>query len=103
MKGRAPTKADKEHMSRVVNLGCIICSQFYDYLDVPCEIHHVIGKTKPGAHRMVLPLCVTHHRGGSDEDGHVSRHPYKKRFETRYASETDLLKMVKGALNDDRD
>jgi len=45
MKGRNPNKAESKHMDRVSQLGCIVCrnqGRFY----VPCEIHHIEGKTK---------------------------------------------------------
>jgi len=105
MKGKPATKADKEYMARVAALGCLICRDFYEYFDVPAAIHHVAGKTRPGAHRLVLPLCGIHHQGGDDGDdsGHVSRHPYKKRFEQKYDTETNLLKRVQELLDDNRD
>ena len=61
---------------------------------VPCEIHHVIGKTKPNAHLSVLPLCFEHHRRGENNPIYVSRHPYKAEFEKRYGKEKDLLEQV---------
>ena len=78
MKGRTPNKAEKQHMDRVSQLGCIVCRQ-QGKGRVPCEIHHVDGKTKPDAHFKVLPLCFEHHRMGSDKEP-ISRHPYKARF-----------------------
>ena len=51
MKGRTPTRAEKEHMDRVRDLGCIICRQ-QGKGRRPCEIQHVYGKTKKDAHGM---------------------------------------------------
>jgi hypothetical protein len=93
MKGRSPNKKEKEHMDRVSQLGCIVCRNMgMGY--VPCEIHHVIGKTKPNAHLSVLPLCFEHHRRGENNPIYVSRHPYKAEFEKRYGKEKDLLEQV---------
>ncbi len=65
---------------------------------VPCEIHHVYGKTKPGAHFYVLPLCFQHHRMGSDKEP-ISRHPWKARFVATYGTEEHLLKLVDELLD----
>ncbi len=92
MKGRTPNKAEKQHMDRVSQLGCIVCRQ-QGKGRVPCEIHHVDGKTKPDAHFKVLPLCFEHHRMGSDKEP-ISRHPYKARFVATYGTESDLLELV---------
>tara|TARA_A100001015_G_C15003072_1_gene719421 strand:- start:1300 stop:1623 length:324 start_codon:yes stop_codon:yes gene_type:complete len=97
MKGRTPTKAEKDHMDRVRDLGCIICRQ-QGMGRVPCEIHHVYGKTKPGAHFYVLPLCFQHHRMGSDKEP-ISRHPWKARFVATYGTEEHLLKLVDELLD----
>lgn len=100
MKGRTPTRDEREHMDRVREIGCIVCREFHGELS-PAEIHHLDGKTKPGAHFKVLPLCTLHHRGGVDVPACTSRHPYKARFEERYGSEEELLELVEKVLNGD--
>jgi hypothetical protein len=97
MKGRTPNKAEKIHMDRVSQLGCIVCRKQGKGI-VPCEIHHVEGKTKPDAHFKVLPLCFEHHRMGSDKEP-ISRHPYKARFVANYGTESDLLDLVDKLLD----
>lgn len=104
MKGRTPTADEDRHLKQVVQLGCICCR-----LDMgvftPAEIHHLTGKTGPGAHFNVIPLCPVHHRGGNDNSLYTSRHPYKARFEQRYGSEqylkekTDELLAIKNQSN----
>jgi len=84
-------------MDRVRELGCVICRQ-QGKGRRPCEIHHVFGKTKPGAHFYVLPLCFEHHRMGSGKEP-ISRHPYKARFEATYGTEEELLKLVDELLD----
>ena len=96
MKGRNPSKEEKEYMDKVQQLGCIVCAN-RGFPDVPAEIHHTRGKTVEDAHLYVLPLCPSHHRYG----GHIepiSRHPYKKRFEDAYGTEAELLKQVQENL-----
>ena len=94
MKGRNPTKKEKEHMSKVSEFGCIVCRLHYEAFR-PCEIHHINGKVKKGAHFDVIGLCFEHHRQGGFEPPFISRHPYKKAFEEAYGSEEYLLQKVK--------
>ena len=96
MKGRNPSKEEKEYMDKVQQLGCIVCAN-RGFPDVPAEIPHTRGKTVEDAHLYVLPLCPSHHRFG----GHIepiSRHPYKKRFEDAYGTEAELLEQVQENL-----
>lgn len=90
MKGRKPTTAESEYMQRVSDLGCIVCRLFKG-MYTPCEIHHIEGKIKEGAHFKIIGLCYYHHRQGGMCDLYVSRHPYKKEFEKRYGSEYELM------------
>jgi len=88
MKGTTPTKADKQLWTRLADLGCIACRK--DGVFQPLvSIHHIEGRTKPGAHRMVLPLCAGHHQ--DQGDGRIAVHPWKARFEKRYGRQIDLL------------
>jgi hypothetical protein len=90
-----PTKAEQSHMDAVRALGCIVCMKD-GYRDA--AIHHTDGKTKPGAHLKVLPLCYEHHQGGADKGQFISRHPYKARFESAYGTEAELLARVADIL-----
>lgn len=92
MKGRNPTVAEKKHMDKVSQLGCIVCLK-HGLGYVPCEIHHIYGKTKKDTHFKVLPLCFEHHRRGGDKEP-ISRHPYKARFVAAYGTEEELLAEV---------
>ena len=92
-----PTKADKQYWDRLASLGCIACridSGGYTISNgevEPVSIHHIDGRTKPGAHRKVLPLCAGHHQDGTDNDkSRIAVHPYKRRFEARYGSQMAL-------------
>ena len=89
MKGRNPSKEEKEYMDKVQQLGCIVCAN-RGLPDVPAEIHHTRGKTVKDAHLYVIPLCPSHHRYGGHTEP-ISRHPYKKRFEDAYGTEAELL------------
>lgn len=95
------TKDEALHVSRVQEMGCIAC--WITGVYTPAEIHHVLDGNRRLGHKFVLPLCVPHHRGGSDGAGiqsFVSRHPYKKRFEERYGTEQELLQIVEDRLHE---
>jgi hypothetical protein len=76
-------------MDAIVQLGCIVCRTQLEQL-TPAEVHHLDGKTVPGAHLRTIPLCYHHHRSGVDNHTVTSRHPYRARFEARYGSEEGL-------------
>tara|TARA_X000001382_G_scaffold130902_1_gene127718 strand:+ start:1253 stop:1552 length:300 start_codon:yes stop_codon:yes gene_type:complete len=99
VKGRTPNKKEKQHMDAVSQLGCIVCRNMgMGY--VPCEIHHINGKTKKDAHLQILPLCFEHHRRGENNPIYVSRHPYKAEFVKRYGKELELLEQVNKLLEE---
>lgn len=98
MKGKTPTAAEKAHWNRVAALGCIACRK--DGLhNTHVSIHHVDGRTKPGAHMRVLPLCAGHHQDGTGAPGLIAVHPWKARFEARYGTQEALLQEVEGLLD----
>jgi hypothetical protein len=100
MRGRSPTKKEKEWMDSIANFGCVVCHLFYGCYS-PAEIHHIDGKTKPQAHLLTLPLCFKHHREGANNDMYVSRHPFKNEFERRYGKQTDLLDRLVELIEND--
>jgi len=88
MKGRAPSAEQKRfHDLLAREIGCVACRMdgiFNDYV----SIHHIDGRTKPGAHWKVLPLCASHHQ---DNGLAIAAHPRKGAFEARYGKQMDLL------------
>lgn len=92
MKGRTPTKDEKAFMDRMVQLGCIVCYKLG--YEAPATIHHMEGKTRPGAHYKVLPLCGNHHQIPANNGMWVSRHgDGKKAFEKEYGTELELYEL----------
>lgn len=90
MKGSTPSKAERELWDDLASLGCIACRKDGIFNSM-VSIHHIDGRTKPGAHRKVLPLCAGHHQDGTGAPGLIAVHPYKARFEARYGRQIDLL------------
>ena len=92
MKGRTPTVEEKALWDRLAReVGCIAC-RLDNRLNSHVSIHHIDGRTKPGAHKLVLPLCAPHHQhDDTDPAGRIGVHPWKKRFETKYGTQLELL------------
>jgi hypothetical protein len=90
---KAANKAEKAHMDRVANLGCIICHNPY------VVIHHITtarGFGGRSSHYEVLPLCVRHHDGG--ERG-VAVHAGVKTWEAKFGTQKELLEKVRLLLS----
>lgn len=88
---RAVTPTEKLLWSRLAALGCIACMKDGVYSPL-VSIHHIDGRTKPGCHQLVLPLCAGHHQDGTGEDKTlIAVHPWKARFEARYGAQLELL------------
>lgn len=90
MKGATPTKADKQLWDKLAQVGCIACLKD-GVQNLHVSIHHIDGRTKQGAHKLVLPLCAGHHQDGTGAPGLVAVHPWKARFEQLYGSQRELL------------
>ncbi|MES2349121.1 MAG: Ref family recombination enhancement nuclease [Pseudomonadota bacterium] len=90
-KQRAVTELEKLHWNRLSALGCIAC--MIDHVHQPIvSIHHVDGRTKPGCHMLVLPLCAEHHQqDDTDPRGRIAVHPNKARFEAKYGTQIELM------------
>jgi hypothetical protein len=97
-KQRAVTAEEHELWHRMAGLGCIAC--LMDGRENPfVSMHHISGRTAPGCHKKVLPLCAGHHQDGTGNDKSlVAVHPFKKRFENLYGRQIDLLDEVMGRL-----
>lgn len=91
MKGRPPTADEARFMSAIAALGCIACRKD-GWHNPDVSVHHIDGRTKPGAHLLVLPLCAGHHQDGTGPNPTlIAVHPYKARFEERYGAQRALL------------
>lgn len=98
MKGRTPTKAERAFQHDVAGLGCVACLKD-GRVNPRVSIHHIDGRTKPGAHMKVLGLCAQHHQhDDSDPLGRIGVHPYKARFEAKYGRQEELLAEIKERL-----
>ena len=59
------TLASKRHLSRVADLGCMLCAEL-GREGTPAEIHHIRdgqGMSQRADDYLAVPLCPTCHRG----------------------------------------
>ncbi len=93
------TKDEKKYLSKVADLGCIICYRL-GYIGTPAEIHHVrgmgLGMAVRSSHYATVPLCPTHHRGNIGYHG-LGRKAFERRYEV---TEQELLVQVQELLNE---
>ena len=93
------TKDEKRYLSKVADLGCIICYR-QDNAGTPAEIHHVrgigLGLGIRNSHFNTVPLCPFHHRGNGGYHG-MGRKAFERKYEV---TEQELLAQVKELLNE---
>lgn len=96
---KARSKATKEHMSRVAELGCIACL-IAGHPGTPAELHHPRANAGAGQRAPdidVIPLCPAHHRG-TCHPGVPSIHLSRMTFIATFGSEAELLGIVRTML-----
>lgn len=86
------TKAEKEWMDSITQLGCIVCF-LRGFPETPAVPHHLLSGGRRTGHLSTIPLCDPgHHQNAPKGSGKFSRHPNKAGFERAYGSEIYLLR-----------
>ena len=84
------TAAEKRHMGKVAEMGCLICQ-------APAQVHHVHGHAFGSkSNWRVVPLCYLHHHMGPF--GHCV-HMGTKTFEKNYMTQEAMLAIVNERLS----
>ena len=86
-------KSEKEHLSKLADLGCIVCF-LNGYEGTRAEIHHIRkgqGMGQRSKHEKAIPLCHAHHRTGGYG---IALHAGQAAFEKKYGSEEYLLEQT---------
>lgn len=98
-KQRAVTPDEKATWNRLATeIGCVACMKDGQF-NTHVSIHHVDGRTKPGCHKLVLPLCAQHHQQDDADPAHrVAVHPNKARFEKLYGTQEELMALCAAIL-----
>ena len=93
-------KREAEYLSKVADIGCIICYRAGN-AGTLAEIHHIrglgLGMGVRNSHYNVLPLCPEHHRGNSGYHG-MGRKAFERKYEV---TEQELQLQVKELLNEE--
>lgn len=92
------TKAEKQHLNKIAELGCIVCIN-EGLGKSPAELHHIRtgqGMAQRASNYEVIPLCHVHHRTGGYG---VAFHAGKGGFESRFGTEKQLLIQVEELLS----
>lgn len=87
MQGIAVSDEEKRLHDLICSMGCVAC-RYEGIFNTHVSVHHVHGRTRPGSHMHVLPLCEPHHQKNSDT---LAVHGSKKRWEDRYGKQDDLV------------
>lgn len=86
------TKAERQHLNAVAELGCIVCRLKLGIPDSPAQIHHIRhgqGMGQRASHYEAIPLCHRHHQGADGIHALGTRE-----WERHYGTEADLLAEV---------
>jgi len=90
------SKAGKNHMDAVRELGCIVCKR--EGLGfTPASAHHINCRTmgRKASDFETIPLCPTHHQTGGMG---VAVHAGKRTWERIYGTEAELLEHTRTLL-----
>lgn len=93
------TKAERQHLSRLAELGCVACL-IQGTPGTPAEMHHPrtgTGMGRRASHMDALPLCPPHHRGTAGLSV-PSIHGSKRAFIEAFGTEAELLEKVRELL-----
>ena len=83
---KAPTKAQRERMARIVDAGCIVCRRHLRAWS-PAGIHHITTGRKRN-HDDTIALCAQHHQTGGSG---VALHANRALWEEKYGTQEELL------------
>jgi hypothetical protein len=96
---KAPTVAERAHMGRVAELGCIVCRKD-GRPGVSAQVHHMkvnpltglhLGLGQRSSHYHTIPLCPFHHGPGNGGGGY---HDNPRTFTLQHGTEIELFRWV---------
>lgn len=87
-KKKGKTQAEKKHMRKVAELGCIACRKL-GHFGTPAELHHISSGVmgRKSDNFSCIPLCDFHHRNSNE-----SYHLNPLWFTEKFGTQSELLK-----------
>lgn len=92
-------KAEREHVNKVAELGCVACYVQAGVWGTPGEIHHIRegqGMAQRAGWGQVICLCTNHHRNSGN--GKLAIHAGKLSFTNEYGTESELLDLTLNSI-----
>ncbi|WP_333498532.1 Ref family recombination enhancement nuclease [Kluyvera sp. CHPC 1.2972] len=92
-------KAEREHVNKVAELGCVACYVQAGVWGTPGEIHHIRegqGMAQRAGWKQVICLCTNHHRNSGN--GKLAIHAGKLSFTNAYGTESELLDLTLNSI-----
>lgn len=89
------TKAEKAHVNKVAELGCVACFVQAGVWETPGQIHHIregMGMSQRSSWFDVICLCQDHHLNG--ENGKIAVHLEPVEFAENYGPLNELLELT---------
>lgn len=83
-------QSEARHLSRVAELGCMLC-RVLGHGETPAQVHHIRagqGMAQRAQHYLTVPLCQAHHTGSTGVHGD------KSALKNAKVDELDLLAMT---------
>ena len=90
----APNIEERTWMDAITVIGCIAC-RIDGRPGTPGAVHHLLRGGRRIGHLFSICLCDPGHHQNGQERGMVSRHPWLARFEAKYGSEAELLRITR--------
>jgi len=91
---------DPQHLARVGELPCVICTEYGEPQLSPTQVHHCIHgrySTRRAPDSMTIPLCEGHHQGLFDVSK-LALHQAPSKWRRLYGSDTDWIGWVEARL-----
>ena len=96
--GKSRSKEDREHLTKLAEVGCIVCRLELSVF-TPAEIHHIRagqGLAQRASDKDAIPLCF-HHHSAQGVDGF---HKHPKTWQEAHGTELELLDQTRRLLDD---
>lgn len=93
---RPYSKSDKEWISAIAEIGCIVCLNEFNIWS-PGSPHHIVGRVIEGCHKLTILLCGPHHQTGGE--GVAFHETGRKTWTKKFGTERELHEQTKSMVH----